>query len=89
MFIFGSCTNKCIYERNLQLHVQTRVARIVYHSFHFVFLSGRMSGVLETVGRCAGLFYCTTGLEELKKLRGARGILSRHFGIDLFICLCI
>ena len=27
----------------------TGVARIIYHSFHFVFLSGRMSGVLETV----------------------------------------
>ena len=47
----------------------TRVARIAYHSFNSFVLSGRMSSVLETVGRRTGLFYCTRGLEESKKLR--------------------
>ena len=81
---------KCSFWVSVQWTAITIVAQIVYYSFHSVFLSGQMSGVLETVGRCAGLFYCSTGLEESKKLeRGARDILARHFGINEFICLCI
>ena len=61
----------------------TRVARIIYHSFHFVFLSGRMNGVLETVGRCAGLFYCMKRIGRIEETeRGAKDILARHFGIN-------
>ena len=42
-----------------------RVAWIVYYNFHSVFISGRISGVLKTADRCAELFYCTTGSEEI------------------------
>ena len=56
----------------------TRVARILYHSFHSVFLSSRTSGVLDTAGRCAGLLCCSTGSEESKKLTEERGSFWRE-----------
>ena len=67
MFILGFCTVDLQKERCLQ------VDRIVYDSFHSVLkLSGRMSGVLETAGRCSS----QTLLNKLITI----GRVSRLFG---------